>query len=570
MRADTGAQAAAAAYTRGAKPGGRLLEVHDLRVAFDTQAAKVDGVSFAVAQNEVVALVGESGSGKSLTALSLLGLTRHLGARVTGIATLQGAELIGASESELRHLRGGRVAMVFQDPLSSLNPVMRVGEQIAEQIRAHEPDAPRAQALMRATELLERVGIERPGERVRAFPHELSGGMRQRVMIAMALSCLPLLLIADEPTTALDVTTQERILDLLEEQRARAGAGLLLVTHDLAVAAARADRILVMRAGRLIEQGPAEEIVSAPQHPYTEALLAAFTARIPRTARAPGPVLLEARELRMRFPRARSPAPAPALDGVTLTLHEGETLAVVGESGSGKTTLLRCLIALRRPDAGAVLFAGADVTRAGRRALEPVRRELQMVFQDPQSALNPRRRVDWILASGLRLRGVPRAQRRERARELLERVGLGEEHLGRYPHELSGGERQRVGIARALSSEPRALLLDEPVSSLDASLRAQVLALLVRLQEELGLSYLLIAHDLRVVRDVSDRVAVMRAGRVVEVAPTAQLFAAPSHPYTQTLLAAAGLGGEDGGRDTHRRPSDGQVRWADEWEDARR
>jgi peptide/nickel transport system ATP-binding protein len=520
-----------------------LLEVHELRVSFDTEDGSlkaVDGVSFGVAPGEVVALVGESGSGKSITAMSLLGLTRPLGAHVAGRAIFEGLDLIGASEVQLRRIRGGRAAMIFQDPMSSLNPVMRVGDQIAEQIRAHERNTTRAQALERASELLERVGIERARERVRAFPHELSGGMRQRVMIAMALSCSPSLLIADEPTTALDVSTQAQILALLRELRAQTGVAILLVTHDLGIVADMADRILVMRAGKLVEQGPAEEIVEAARDPYTQSLLAAHRTRLVRTPRTGGAPLLETHELTVRFPAsgggiggARAggadgrAGEVRALDGVSLTLHEGETLGVVGESGCGKTTLLRCLVRLQQPASGRVIFRGEDITKASRRGLIPVRRELQMVFQDPQASLNPRRRVDWILTTGLRLRDVPRAQWRARSLELLERVGLAEGHLERFPQELSGGERQRVGIARALSCEPLALVLDEPVSSLDASIRAQVLELLVGLQDELNLSYLLVSHDLAVVRDVSDRVVRMHRGRVVETVPAAALFAGP-------------------------------------------
>jgi peptide/nickel transport system ATP-binding protein len=516
--------AASALAGSGERAAGRLLEVQDLRVSFDTEAGSsqaVDGVSFGVAPGEVVALVGESGSGKSVTAMSLLGLTRPLGAHVSGRAIFEGSNLIGASESELRRIRGRRAAMVFQDPMSSLNPVIRVGKQIAEQIRAHERDTTRAQALERAGELMERVGIGEARERVRAFPHELSGGMRQRVMIAMALSCSPSLLIADEPTTALDVTTQAQILALLRELRAQTGVAILLVTHDLGIVADIADRILVMRSGKLVEQGSAQEIVGAARHPYTQSLLTAYRTRLVRTARTGGEPLLETHDLSVSFGGVQ------ALDGVSLTLHEGETLGVVGESGCGKTTLLRCLVRLQKPTSGTVCFRGVDITNASRRRLIPVRRELQMVFQDPQASLNPRRRVDWILQSGLRLREVSRSQWRVRSAELLERVGLEAGHLERFPHELSGGERQRVGIARALSCEPLALLLDEPVSSLDASIRAQVLELLVRLQQELNLSYLLVAHDLAVVRDVSDRVVVMKAGMVVETAPVTELFAGP-------------------------------------------
>jgi ABC-type glutathione transport system ATPase component len=567
-----------------------LLEVADLRVSFATEAGAVQavaGVSFAVERGEVVALVGESGSGKSVTALSLMGLTRRLGARVSGRATFADADgnanagkdggarkagagsagenapgridLLRASELELRRLRGARMAMIFQDPLSSLNPVQRVGAQIAEQIRAHELVSA-AQALQRAAELMDRVGIARAAERVRAYPHELSGGMRQRVMIAMAMSCAPELLIADEPTTALDVTTQAQILAQLQSLREQTGMGILLVTHDLGVVADVADRVLVMYAGRLVEQGSTAETFAGAQHPYTQRLLDAYTPRRPRVRRTPGETVLEARELTVHFRMSGNvsrgvdgghvnsvkrgitgrgrPADLHALDGVSLTLREGETLGIVGESGAGKTTLIRCLLRLMQPNSGSIYFRGEDITRARRRQLAPVRRELQMVFQDAQASLNPRRRVAAILATGMQLRGVARVQRRDRAAQLLERVGLGVHHLDRYPHELSGGERQRVGIARALSCEPRAIVLDEPVSALDAPIRAQVLDLLVRLQEESGVSYLLVAHDLAVVRDVADRVAVMQAGRVVELAATRELFDSPQHPHTQALLAA--------------------------------
>jgi peptide/nickel transport system ATP-binding protein len=534
-----------------------LLEVTDLQVSYPTEAGEVravDGVSFSVAGNEVVALVGESGSGKSTVGLTLMGLTRGYGARTSGSATLEDRDLLGASERELQSLRGRRMAMVFQDPMSSLNPVQRVGWQISEQIRAHEPLVGRTQAMERAVELMDRAGIPNASVRVRAYPHELSGGMRQRVMIAMALSCEPGLLIADEPTTALDVTTQAQILAQLREIRERTELGMLLITHDLGVVADIADRILVMRAGRLMEQGEAQAILHRPQHSYTQSLLAAYA---PRPVRAPrktcGP-LLEAEEVSVRFRAGGGWVPrgglsgtsgrsdVHALDAVSLTLNEGETLGVVGESGAGKTTLIRCLMRLLDPSSGTIRFRGQDITHAGRRQLTPVRRELQMVFQDSAASLNPRRRVEWILASGLRLREVPRAQWRGRAAELLERVGLHPEHLERFPHELSGGERQRVGIARALSCEPRAVVLDEPVSSLDATVRAQVLDLLARLQDEGAptrpLSYLLVSHDLMVVRGVSDRVAVMRGGRVVECAPTEELFSAPQHEYTRALLAA--------------------------------
>jgi ABC-type glutathione transport system ATPase component len=579
-----------------------LLQVSDLRVSFARdigQVQAVAGVSFALKRGELLALVGESGSGKSLTALSLMGLTRRLGARVSGSARLarEGAkdtigakgttqhmhaaidvphaaidvpsdaidvphaaidvpsdaiDLLSASELQLRRLRGARMAMVFQDPMSSLNPVQRVGWQIAEQIRAHEPLVSRGAAWERARELMDRVGIARAGERVRAYPHELSGGMRQRVMIAMALSCSPDLLLADEPTTALDVTTQAQILAHLKALREQTDMGILLITHDLGVVAEVAQRVLVMHAGRIVEQGSTQEIFTAAQHPYTQRLLAAYAPRPRRIPRAQsGAPLLQARELSVRFRRA----PVPALEDVSLTLHEGETLGLVGESGGGKTTLIRCLLRLQQPTSGSVYFRGEDITRARRARMAPVRRELQMVFQDSQASLNPRRRVAAILAGGLRLRGVPRSEQRERAAALLKRVGLHEQHLDRYPHELSGGERQRVGIARALSCEPKAIVLDEPVSALDAPIRAQVLDLLSDLQAQSGMSYLMIAHDLAVVRDVADRVAVMHDGRIVELAPTQELFAQPRHPQTRALLAAClklpGDVGSSDGRSEH-------------------
>ncbi len=430
-----------------------LLEVADLRVSFDTEAGEVravEDVSFTVARGEVLALVGESGSGKSTIGLTLMGLTRATGARTSGAAALEGVDLLGASERELQSLRGRRMAMVFQDPISSLNPVQRVGWQISEQIRAHQPLVSGAQALAQAVELMERAGIANAPGRVRAYPHELSGGMRQRVMIAMALSCEPGLLIADEPTTALDVSTQAQILAQLRELRERTDMGILFVTHDLGVVADIADRILVMRAGRVVEQGEADAILHAPQHPYTQRLLAAYAprpARSPRSSAGPsaGP-LLQARELSVVFRGSRR-AQVQALDQVSLTLGEGETLGVVGESGAGKTTLIRCLIRLMDPTSGTIDFRGQDITRAKGRQLTPVRRELQMVFQDSHASLNPRRRVAWILQSGLRLREVPRAQWRERATELLERVACGPSIWSAIPHELSGGERQRVGIA---------------------------------------------------------------------------------------------------------------------------
>jgi len=543
--------------------GDPLLDVRELRVRFETPSGPlqaVDGVSFQLRAKEVLAIVGESGSGKSVTAMSLVGLTRGPNVHIEGTALLDGAgELIGASEGALRRVRGAQIAMVFQDPMSSLNPVMRVGEQIAEQILAHDPLCSRRVALERAGELMERVQIPGASHRVRSYPHELSGGMRQRVMIAMALSLGPKVLLADEPTTALDVTIQAQILAQLERVREEEDMGIVLITHDFAVVASIAERIAVMRAGRIVEQGPAQRVLSEPEHDYTRALLAALepprAKRAPRTAREP---LVEVRELEVRFPGARarrggsSPGEEPllrasggqradvvALDGVSLTLRAGETLGVVGESGSGKTTLIRSIARLLQPTGGTISFAGADVTKARGRSLRPLREGLGMVFQDPQSSLNPRRRVGETLRRALRARGCSRAQAGPRAAALLEQVGLSAAHAERYPHELSGGERQRVAIARALAGRPRLVLLDEPVSSLDASVRRGVIDLLGELQERLDCAYVLVSHDLAMVAGVADRVAVMHRGKIVETAGTSELFERPTHPYTRELLQAA-------------------------------
>jgi peptide/nickel transport system ATP-binding protein len=521
-------------------PAAPLLEVRDLRVSFATPAGAVravDGVSFDLARGEVLALVGESGSGKSVTAMSLIGLTRGPHTRIEGTARLGGGEeLIGASDSRLRRVRGAQIAMVFQDPMSCLNPVMRVGEQIAEQILAHDPSYGRSRSLKLAGELMERVEIPRARERVRAFPHELSGGMRQRVMIAMALSLGPKALLADEPTTALDVTVQAQMLKLLGEQREAMEMGMLLITHDFAVVAGIADRIAVMKAGRIVEQGSAHDVLGSPAHDYTRKLLDALRPPRERRAQRPtatSPPLVRVRDLEVRF------GDFPAVAGVSLDLGAGETLGVVGESGSGKTTLIRAIARLEQPAGGTVSFDGADITRARGRKLRFLREATGMVFQDPQASLNPRLSVGATLQRSLRLRGASRAQARTQTGTLLERVGLPAAYASRYPHELSGGERQRVAIARAIAGKPRLLLLDEPVSSLDASLRRGVIELLAELQDQLGCAYVLVSHDLAMVEGVADRVAVMRAGRIVEAADTHRLFARPEHPYTRELLASS-------------------------------
>ncbi|MDX3095989.1 ABC transporter ATP-binding protein [Streptomyces sp. ME01-24h] len=509
-----------------------LIEVEDLTIDFPTGTGTVravDGLSFSVAQGGALGIVGESGSGKSATAFTLLGLHRGGGARIGGTVRVAGVDVLGAGEKELRGLRGGLAAMVFQDPLSSLDPYFAIGDQIAEVYRVHHPRASRRAARERAVTVLDRVGIADAARRARLRPHEFSGGMRQRALIAMALACEPRLLVADEPTTALDVTVQAQILDLLGELRQETGMGLLLVTHDLGVVAGSVDEVLVMKDGRAVERGPVGTVLGAPRQKYTRDLLAAVprvgTAK-PRGA-APGEVLLEAVDVRREF--GRRGAKLAAVDGVSLTVRAGETLGVVGESGSGKTTLGRMLVGLLEPTGGELRRPGAGSGASG----------LQMVFQDPVSSLNPRRSIGESIADPLRTAGVlDDAAIVARVRELLGRVGLDPDWYHRYPHEFSGGQRQRVGIARALAPEPRLIVCDEPVSALDVTTQAQVIALLGDLQRELGLALVFIAHDLAVVRQVSDTVAVMRAGRVVEYGPAGQVYEAPEHEYTKGLLAA--------------------------------
>jgi peptide/nickel transport system ATP-binding protein len=563
--------------------GRPLLDVRDLSVSFATRDGNVqavDGVSFQLGSGEVLAIVGESGSGKSVCAMSLLGLTRGPNATISGSATFAGRDLIGATEAELRRIRGAQLAMVFQDPQSSLNPVYRVGDQIVEQIRAHEPFVSHAQGMARAVALMERVGIPRAAERVRAYPHELSGGMRQRVMIAMGLSLGAKVLLADEPTTALDVTVQAQILEQLKRLREQEDLSIVLVTHDFGVVADIADRIAVMQTGKIVEQGMAAEILHEPKHPYTRGLLEALRpskmADAPRArggaslldpqagplahadgashvegadvgpskmADAPrargGALLLEVDNLRVSYVgRGRRNASIDALDGVSLTLEAGETLAIVGESGSGKTTLLRSVARLVEPTDGAIRLQGQDLAGATRRRLASLRRELGVVFQDPQASLNPRRRVGATLERALRARGLGKSEARSEVGPWLDRVGLKQAYAARYPHELSGGERQRVGIARALAGEPRLVLLDEPVSSLDASVRRGVIDLLGELQQQLGCAYVLVSHDFATVEALADRVAVMHVGKVVELGSAEEVLSEPKHPYTQELIAA--------------------------------
>ncbi|MEU5955658.1 ABC transporter ATP-binding protein [Streptomyces sp. NPDC047525] len=526
-------------------PAQSLVQVTDLVVDFGDVRA-VDGLSFTLEKGAALGLVGESGSGKSTVASALLGLHRGTGAGVGGTVRVGGIDVQEASGEELRRLRGGKAAMVFQDPLSSLDPYYAVGDQIAEVYRVHTGASRRA-ARARAVEVLDRVGIPDAVRRARSRPHEFSGGMRQRALIAMALACEPELLIADEPTTALDVTVQAQILDLLHTLRAETGTGLLLVTHDVGVAAESVDDVLVMRHGRAVERGPVREVLGAPEEAYTRELLGAVPrVDAPREAasRAPGDVVLEAVGLRREFGRGKRAF--AAVDGVSLTVRRGETLGVVGESGSGKTTLGRMLVGLLEPSAGEIRHGGGEEKPGGAERPGGVEKSgggtlagVQMVFQDPVSSLNPRRGVGESIADPLRARGErDDSVVRARVRDLMERVGLDPAYYGRYPHEFSGGQRQRVGIARALAAEPRIIVCDEPVSALDVTTQAQVTALLAELQQEYGLALVFIAHDLAVVRQVSDRVAVMRQGRIVEQGSVDEVYGSPQQAYTKQLLAA--------------------------------
>jgi peptide/nickel transport system ATP-binding protein len=537
-----------------------LLCVEDLRVEFPTEGGAVhavEGVSFEVHHGRTLGIVGESGSGKSVSALSVMGLMRGQGARISGRILFDGVDLLALPEGRMRALRGNELAMVFQDPLSSLHPLLRVGAQIVEAVRAHR-EVSRACARERAVELLELVGIPDPPRRVDAYPHELSGGMRQRVMIAMALANKPRLLIADEPTTALDVTVQAQILALLRHLRRELGMALVLVTHDLGVVAEMADEIAVMHAGRIVERGAAERVLTAGGRAcdhYTEALLRAMpTLERPHEpeptsepTRGPTPEpLLEVRELAKHFPITRGVVwqrrvgAVEAVAGVSFELRRGETLGLVGETGCGKSTTARLIMRLLEPTGGEIRFQGQDIARLRGAALRAVRRELQMVFQDPYSSLNPRKTASSIIGEPFAIHGLHRdaAARRRAVCELMDRVGLRPEHHNRYPHQFSGGQRQRIAVARALALGPKLLIADEPVSALDVTIQAQILELLRELQRELGLALLLISHDLAVVRQMADRVAVMRAGEIVELAPSEELYSAPQHPYTRELLAA--------------------------------
>jgi peptide/nickel transport system ATP-binding protein len=615
--------------------GQEILRIADLAVSFPSESGTVTavrGLSYEVTAGEVLGIVGESGSGKSVSALAVMGLLPPT-ARVSGSVRFRGQELLGLGDREFSDIRGRGISMVFQDPLSALTPVYTVGGQIAEAVRIHRRVS-REEAARRAVELLDLVGIPNAAERARAFPHEFSGGMRQRVMIAMAIANDPDVIIADEPTTALDVTIQAQVLEVLKTAKQATGAAIVMITHDLGIIAGFADRVMVMYAGRVVETGEVDDIFYRPRMPYTLGLLGSlprldvaerqpltpvegnppslvglppgcpFAPRCPMRVEvcvetepplqpifAPGhgpghaaachrqgeieaggltatdvfpavvageapaahvprdqrPVVLEVRDLVRRFPLTRGAifrrqvGTVHAVDGVSFDLRECETLGLVGESGCGKTTTINEILALARPMGGTVAVLGRDTAGLDGGERRDIRRNLSVVFQDPMASLDPRMPVGDILAEGLRTYGVPRDRRGARVRELLRLVGLGPEHASRYPAEFSGGQRQRIGIARALALEPKVVVLDEPVSALDVSIRAGIINLLEQLQEELGLAYLFVAHDLSVVRHIADRVAVMYLGRIAEIGHVDAVFDSPSHPYTQALISALPL-----------------------------
>ena len=525
-----------------------LLRVRDLSVSFETPGSVVQavrGISFDIDRGETVALVGESGSGKSVTALSILQLLPYPLARHPGGSIhFRDHELVGARERLLRRVRGNRIAMIFQEPMTSLNPLHTIEKQINEVLFVHKRLDRRA-ARARTIELLRLVGLPEAERRLGAYPHQLSGGQRQRVMIAMALANEPDLLIADEPTTALDVTIQAQILELLEGLQSRFGMALLLITHDLGIVRKMADRVCVMTQGEAVESGPVADVFAHPRHPYTRRLLAAEPSGTPVVADPGAPVLVVARDLRVWFPIKaglfrRTVGHIKAVDGVSLTIREGHTVGVVGESGSGKTTLGLALLRLQA-STGTIEFAGHEIQATSARALRPLRREMQVVFQDPYGSLSPRLSVGQIIEEGLRVHhmGGSAAARVTLVEQALVEVGLEPELRHRYPHEFSGGQRQRIAIARAMVLKPRFVVLDEPTSALDMSVQAQIVDLLRELQRRHGLAYLFISHDLRVVRALAEEIVVMRDGVVVEHGPARRIFEDPREHYTRALIAAA-------------------------------
>jgi len=522
-----------------------VLEVKGLDVRFAQEGSQVHAVrdvSFTVAKGETVALVGESGSGKSVTALSTVKLLPD-SALVTGSVLYQGKEMLGASEAELRKVRGNDISFIFQEPMTSLNPLHTIDRQIMESLALHQ-GLSGGKARARVLDLLQKVGIRDAESRLNAYPHQLSGGQRQRVMIAMALANGPELLIADEPTTALDVTIQAQILDLLAELKRAEGLSLLFITHDLTIVRRIAERVCVMQGGAIVEQGRTEDIFANPQHPYTQKLLAAEAKGRPAPVPADAPEVLRTEDMRVWFPITRgflrkTVGHVKAVNAATLSVRAGETLGVVGESGSGKTTLALAILRLV-PATGKVVFMGRDLSGVQGSALRGLRRDMQVVFQDPFGSLSPRMTAEQIIAEGLGVHGVdPGRDRGEMVAEMMQVVGLDPAMTGRYPHEFSGGQKQRIAIARAMILRPKLVVLDEPTSALDMTVQVQIVDLLRDLQVKYGLAYVFISHDLRVVRALSHKVMVMQQGDVVEVGEAGEVFANPTHAYTRTLMKAA-------------------------------
>ncbi|MEJ8307328.1 ABC transporter ATP-binding protein [Saccharibacillus sacchari] len=568
----------------------KLLQVSNLRVSFvarETETEAVRGVSFELNKGETLGIVGESGSGKSVTARAIMRLLPEASSRVkSGEVMFLGQNLAQKSRKEMEAIRGRDIGMIFQDPMTSLNPTLRIGEQIAETLRKHRKISKR-EAKTEAVEMLKLVGIRDPETRFNQYPHEFSGGMRQRAMIAIALACRPSLLIADEPTTALDVTIQAQILNVMKQMQEKLGTAIVLITHDLGVVAGMCDRVVVMKSGEIVEEGRTEDIFANPQHPYTKKLLNALPRldepKKPKRGRTfqadpsdigtnavdangvvrnneaangdsasagavhvPGDApnaaarpLLEVRSLQQHFNLGKGRT-LRAVNDISFFIREGETLGMVGESGSGKSTTGRAILRLHEPTSGDVLYRGMAVNRLSAKEMKLMRREMQMIFQDPYASLNPRLKVLDIIGEAMDVHGLTKDanQRRARVEELLEMVGLDPAFALRYPHEFSGGQRQRIGIARALAVEPKFIVCDEPLSALDVSIQSQIVTLLEDLQQKLGLTYLFIAHDLSMVKHISDRVAVMYAGKIVELAESEELYNNPQHPYTQSLLAA--------------------------------
>ncbi len=542
-----------------------LLSVRDLTVTFNVEGKTiraVDGVSFDIRPGEIVGLVGESGSGKTVSAMSTIRLIPNPPGRVEkGEVIFDGKNLLTLPIEELRKIRGKEISVIFQEPMTALSPLHPVGEQLAEVVRIHEPETSREEAMTRAIDWLGKVGIPDPGERAKAYPFQFSWGMRQRVMIAMALILHPRLIIADEPTTALDVTLQAQIFDLILAMKAE-DTSILFITHDMGVIWELADRVLVMKDGRLIEEGDVEPLFSDPKETYTRELLSA----VPRLTDEPRPSLprseqatpiIQVKDLKTWFPVkrgvfARTVDWVRAVDDVSIDIFPGECLGLVGESGSGKTTLGRSILALETSQSGEILFEGENIRRLGYHAMLPYRRNLQMIFQDPFSSLNPRLTVLEILTEGLIEHGILKGNRKDVAAHWLEEVGLPADNMNRYPHEFSGGQRQRICVARAVAVEPKFIVCDEAVSALDVTIQAQVIDLLMELRDKLGLSYLFISHDLSVVKRICDRVVVMRHGKVVETGRTVDLVERPASEYTRKLIAAVPVPGDPTKRSRHR------------------